>query len=130
MLALATAGVLVALYPGLPGSAERSAERFVDRPSYTAAVLGGRTSPLPAEPPPHRVTLSSLLYGTGSALGAVLLAALSLVEPRRRLATLTERAAPVVAVLRTAHSGHVGDYVAWLTAGSAALGVLLTLGLS
>jgi multicomponent Na+:H+ antiporter subunit D len=130
MLALATAGVLVFVLPGLPESAERSAERFVDRPAYTAAVLEGRTPPLPAEPPPHRVSFSSLLYGVGSVLGAALLAALSLIEPRRQLAKLTSRAAPVVGVLRTAHSGHVGDYVAWLTAGSAALGILVTLALT
>jgi multicomponent Na+:H+ antiporter subunit D len=130
MLALATAGLLVVLLPGLSESTERSAERFIDRPAYTAAVLEGRASPLPAKPPPHGVTFSSLLYGAGAVLGAALLAALSLVEPRRQLAKLTRRAAPVVGFLRTAHSGHVGDYVAWLTAGSAAFGILLTLALT
>jgi multicomponent Na+:H+ antiporter subunit D len=79
---------------------------------------------------PHRVTFSSLLYGSGAVMGAALLATLSLSEPRRGLAELSKRAAPVVDVLRTAHSGHVGDYVAWLTAGTAALGVLLTLALA
>jgi multicomponent Na+:H+ antiporter subunit D len=130
MLALATAGLLVLLLPGLPARAERSAEQFVDRPAYTAAVLEGRTSPISGKPQPRRVTFSSLLYGTGAVLGAALLATLSLIQPRRQLAKLTSRAAPVVGVLRTAHSGHVGDYVAWLTTGSAALGILLTLALS
>ena len=130
MLALAIAGLLVVLLPGLPASAERSAERFVDRPAYTAAVLEGHASSLPAKPPPPRVTFSSLLYGVGSVFVAALLAALSLIEPRRQLTNLTRRAAPVVGVLRTAHSGHVADYVAWLTAGSATLGILLTLALT
>jgi multicomponent Na+:H+ antiporter subunit D len=130
MLALATAGLLVVLLPGLPESAERSAERFIDRPAYTAGVLEGRASPLPAKPPSHRVRFSSLLYGAGSVLGAALLAALSLIEPRRQLTKLTRRAAPVVGVLRTAHSGHVADYVAWLTVGSATLGILITLALT
>jgi multicomponent Na+:H+ antiporter subunit D len=130
MLALAIASLFALLLPGLPASAERSADRFVDRDAYTAAVLEGRTSSFEATPPPHRVTFSSLLYGSGSVLGAALLAALSLIEPRRRLATFTTRAAPVVGVLRTAHSGHVADYVAWLTAGCATLGILLTLALT
>jgi multicomponent Na+:H+ antiporter subunit D len=87
--------------------------------------------PVARRAPPHRVTFSSLLYGAGAVLGAALLAALSLIEPRRQLAKLTtSRAAPVVGVLRRAHSGHVGDYVAWLTAGSATLGILLTLALT
>jgi multicomponent Na+:H+ antiporter subunit D len=130
MLALAIAGLFVLLLPGLPGSAERSAERFVDRPAYATAVLEGRTPPLEEMASPHRVTFSSLLYGSGAVVGAALLATLSLSEPRRGLAELSKRAAPVVDVLRTAHSGHVGDYVAWLTAGTAALGVLLTLALA
>jgi multicomponent Na+:H+ antiporter subunit D len=36
--------------------------------------------------------------------------------------------APVEA-LRAAHSGHVGDYVAWLTVGLAVLGVAFSLAL-
>jgi hypothetical protein len=34
---------------------------------------------------------------------------------------------PEPALLRRLHSGHVGDYVAWLFAGVAALGVLIGL---
>ena len=53
---------------------------------------------------------------------------------RRRLPNaLRERAGralvPPLNGLRTLHSGHVGDYVAWLTFGTAVLGGLFAIGL-
>ena len=49
-LALAGAGLVIGLVPGLADAAERAAASFVDRAGYAAAVLGGsgRTTP------PHR----------------------------------------------------------------------------
>jgi hypothetical protein len=43
------------------------------------------------------------------------------------LARALRPAVPVVGVLRSLHSGVVGDYVAWLTFGAAALGGLVAL---
>jgi multicomponent Na+:H+ antiporter subunit D len=53
---------------------------------------------------------------------------------RRRLpGALRDRAGrahvPALNGLRTLHSGHVGDYVAWLTFGTAVLGGLFAFGL-
>jgi multicomponent Na+:H+ antiporter subunit D len=71
-----------------------------------------------------------VLFGLLGALGAVAVAAAAL--GRERIPSTI--AAPVRRVLlpphralRAAHSGHVGDYVAWLTFGTAALGAAVTL---
>jgi multicomponent Na+:H+ antiporter subunit D len=123
--ALVLAGLLVPLVPGLAGGAERAAHAFQDRESYAATVLDGRSS----TPPPvvHEWSVSSFGYGVVTLLAAAGLAALALGGIRRRLAPLGRLAQPSLNALRAAHSGHVGDYVAWLTLGAAALGGLLTL---
>jgi multicomponent Na+:H+ antiporter subunit D len=71
-------------------------------------------------------------YGIATALGAVALGFLALERSRvprvLRRGTARVLGAPVEA-LRAAHSGHVGDYVAWLTVGLAVLGVAFSLAL-
>ena len=69
--------------------------------------------------------LGDYVYGAGATVGALALAAAGLLgeELSERLPRAARRAvrAPLEA-LRTAHSGHVGDYVAWFTAGLAVVG--------
>jgi len=65
------------------------------------------------------------LYAAGATIGALALAGLALFgRPlRRRLPAMLLR--PLVAAvggLRELHSGHIGDYIAWWTAGAALLG--------
>jgi multicomponent Na+:H+ antiporter subunit D len=131
-LALLVLGLAVSLVPGLEQRAEQVAHRFEDRQAYAGAVLRGETAihePSAAvglETPP----LSSVLYGLLAAAGAFALAALALGRERlsARLRGWLERAAgPPVAVLRAVHSGVVTDYVAWATAGVAALGAAFVL---
>jgi multicomponent Na+:H+ antiporter subunit D len=117
---LVAAGLAISLVPGLASGAERAAERFQDRPAYASTVLHGSASPLPEEPPAHHAPLSSVLYGAGAVAGAAALAALVLIRPRRGLVP-----APLLSALRAVHSGHIGDYVAWLVFGTAAIGGLL-----
>jgi multicomponent Na+:H+ antiporter subunit D len=67
------------------------------------------------------------VYGVGATVGALAFAALGLY--RRRLPAAWRRssgrvAKRPVASLKALHSGVVGDYVAWLTAGVALLGGL------
>ena len=69
--------------------------------------------------------LPSVLRACGAALGALLLAgfALSPLWPRKK-----PYPAPIAALmwpLRRLHSGHVGDYVTFLTFGVAAFGGVL-----
>ena len=94
------------------------------------------TDPFPAARPAQRrsppTSAESLVWALAVTCGAAGLAAFGLW--RRRLpAALRERGgralAPALEGLRALHSGHVGDYVAWLTFGTAALGGLFAIGL-
>lgn len=84
----------------------------------------------PAFPPrsPPRTT-TGVVLGVVSAVLAVLVACTALYADRLP-GVLTAAARPVgraLTGLRQLHSGHVGDYVAWLVVGVAALGLLLGL---
>jgi hypothetical protein len=68
----------------------------------------------------------SLVWAVVTVAGSVAWAALGLF--RARLARVAVRALPRVArPLRAVHSGHIGDYVAWLTFGVAVLGGVFAL---
>ena len=109
--------------------AQQAAERFENAKSYAAQVLDAR----PAEAatlPPQVTTGASVLWSLVSTGGAVAVALFGLY--RRRLpnaarATVWRVLERPVDGLRTLHSGHVGDYVAWLTFGTAVLGGLFAL---
>lgn len=65
------------------------------------------------------------LHGAGATAGALGMAALALFgQPLRdRLpALLTRPLVGAMSALRELHSGHIGDYIAWWTAGAAVLG--------
>jgi multicomponent Na+:H+ antiporter subunit D len=65
------------------------------------------------------------LYGAGATAGAVALAAVALFGgPLRRALPDPLIRLPLGAViaLRRLHTGHIGDYIAWWTAGAATLG--------
>jgi multicomponent Na+:H+ antiporter subunit D len=114
---LLAAGLAWGLIPGLASSAVRSAARFVDQGAYAGVVLHGieRT---PAHVPAFTgLSAGSYLYGAGATLGALLVAAAGVMRHR-----WLDRLRPGVTRLREIHSGHVGDYVAWLTTGVAVIG--------
>jgi multicomponent Na+:H+ antiporter subunit D len=120
-------GIAISVVPGLGQRAEYAAARFQDRSGYAARILRGR--PFPA-PPSLPVTIrhtspESLLYGGGATVFAFALALAGLY--RRRLPRMVSGVAgrllaPPVQVLREFHSGVVGDYVAWITVGTAVVG--------
>jgi multicomponent Na+:H+ antiporter subunit D len=130
--ALILAGIFLSLVPGLEQHVEHAARVFQDRPSYLATVLEGQVEhesvgslallTLPA---------SAVAWSLVSLAGSVALAAFALYRhrlvperARRRAYALTGGG---LQVLRNVHSGVIGDYVAWLTFGVAALGGLLAL---
>jgi multicomponent Na+:H+ antiporter subunit D len=130
--ALVLAGVGMSLVPGLEHHVEHAAEVFQDRGSYAATVLRGQSEhesvdafgllSLPA---------ASVAWGVVAFVGSIGLALLALfrerlVSRRTRERTL-QLAGGGLGVLRSVHSGVVGDYVAWLTFGVAAIGGLLAL---
>jgi multicomponent Na+:H+ antiporter subunit D len=126
---LAVAAVVVGLVPGVIHAIEHGAEHFVDRQAYVSAVLRD-THPHFLELPPSKLKPDDFLYGAGSTLLAVALATLALFGR-----PLAERApaGPVAGArralggLRSLHSGHVGDYITWLTFGLAAVGGLFAI---
>jgi multicomponent Na+:H+ antiporter subunit D len=128
-LALLLVGAAFSFIPGLAERATAWAERLQDRPSHAAEVLAG-TIPPPRPPVPVHAGLTPYAYSIASWALAMGFAFFGLY--RRRLPAYLRRAAgrlldPPVAVLKSLHSGIVGDYVAWLTFGAAALGGLLAL---
>jgi multicomponent Na+:H+ antiporter subunit D len=128
-LALIVVGLGLAFTPGLAGHATQWAQRLEDRPAHAAEVLRG-VEPGEAAAPSFDPGTAPYVYGAISTVGAVGFAAFGLY--RRRLPKLVRREAgrvigPPAEMLKALHSGVVGDYVAWLTFGVAALGGLLAL---
>ncbi|MFJ6216391.1 complex I subunit 5 family protein [Streptomyces sp. NPDC092296] len=132
MLAVPAVLLAGALALGLAptGGVARAAAGFTDRAGYLAAVLGGPAHPAPAAPPTGWT-------GSGAALGllsaAVACALAGCAVQGRRIFPRAARRARALAAgwspLRRLHSGHLGDYLAWLTAGTAVLLVALSTGL-
>ncbi|MGP4028240.1 complex I subunit 5 family protein [Actinomadura sp. 3N407] len=134
-VALLAAGLASGLLPG--GPVADAAHVFANRDAYAGLVLDGHLT-RPDAPPADPWTAS----GLGGA-AATLLLTLAIAAPAARRATgrartgrartgrtavrLAGRAgAAASARLHALHSGHIGDYAAWLTAGVAVLGLLTT----
>ncbi|WP_030017528.1 complex I subunit 5 family protein [Streptomyces monomycini] len=113
------AGALaVGVVPGLHAAVGRAADAFLDRAGYTAAVLHTPPAASVPTPGPHW-SAAGVALGLLSAALACLLArwAVRHTGPTRQ----TRWAAPV----RRLHSGHIGDYVAFILAGMALVAALL-----
>ncbi len=123
------AAIALMFVPNLAAHAELAAARFQDRTGVAAEVLRG-------EPPRHifvsetGLGVAAWLSGFASLAGAAALALFLLY--RRRLSsgawrlTARLRSAPL-GLLRAAHSGVIGDYVMWLSVGTASIGGALAL---
>ncbi len=131
---LVAAGLAIGFIPQLGAHAEQAARRFEDRPAYARSVLHPEAAPAtPSAGEAPRAHTGSYVFGVGSTLGAVALALVALFHRRLpdRLWSVTGRiAGRPVDGLRALHSGQVGDYVAWLTAGVGLLGALFALTLT
>jgi multicomponent Na+:H+ antiporter subunit D len=118
-------GVLVlGLIPGAVPGAERALAQFADHGAYARWVLHGAHVGLPVLPPSH-VSLSDYGYGALSTVGALAVAGVGLFgRPARESlpAAVGTRAGSAVAVLRGLHNGHIGDYIAWWSAGVSLIG--------
>jgi len=124
-------GLGVGFAPGFAEAARSAAAGFTDRPAYAAAVLDGVATPTRAVASEPSAEASSYVNAALSLGGAGVLAAGALLLPgrvrRQRGGPVLRWAGGAVAGLRRLHSGHVGDYVAWLVVGTAAFGAALTL---
>ena len=122
---LLAASVALGLAPGARRVAHEAAARLLDARGTAARVLDGTPQSTAAvhEEPLVKDVPRSLLNGA-LALG---LAALALFRHRLPAALRSAGAAlwdPPMRVLRGAHTGRVGDYLAWLAFGTAAFGGL------
>jgi multicomponent Na+:H+ antiporter subunit D len=118
--------IVIGLIPGVVPGFETAAAHFADHAAYADWVLRG----IPAHfaPVDHsHVAGYDYVYAAAGAAGAVALAALALfgdpIIPRLPQ-PLVRGALGSVNRLRRLHSGHIGDYIAWWTTGTALLGGL------
>lgn len=124
--ALLLLGVLTAA-PALPGAARRVAVWFEDRPAYAAQVLDN-LAPAATPVSGHAPEAMDYIRGFAGLLAAAGLAFLTLFAGRLRSAFASSRAVQaIVRDTRQLHSGLIPDYVTWLVAGIAALGVVSAL---
>jgi multicomponent Na+:H+ antiporter subunit D len=127
IVVLLAGSLALGVVPELARGVSRAAAAFVDRAGYVSAALQGTTARLPEALPEAGWTTAGVLLGLLSALLAVGVAAVALWAPRIpdlvRTAALPLRR--VLTGLRRVHSGHVGDYVAWLFVGIAGFTALI-----
>jgi multicomponent Na+:H+ antiporter subunit D len=120
-------GLAVSLVPGLGQRAEAGAERFRDRAGYSSRVLHGQPMHQAARQPfaIEHTGPASVGYGIASGCIALLVAVFGLwrqrLPHRLRVRSMRLARAPLSA-LKEAHSGVVGDYVMWITLGTALIG--------
>ncbi|HET9073544.1 MAG TPA: proton-conducting transporter membrane subunit [Solirubrobacteraceae bacterium] len=125
VIGLAVVVVAAGVYSPLDDLATRAAGRFVDVGAYDRSVLhhavAFRSS---AGQPPHWF---DYLYGAGSVLLALAVAAVILWAPQRGglLRALKTAALAVTAPLADLHTGRIGDYAAALVLGVGAIGALM-----
>jgi hypothetical protein len=82
---------------------------------------------------PSHISVADVVYSAGSVLGAVVLAAFGLFGRPLRRRVPVALAVPwlrALHTLRDLHSGHIGDYIAWWTAGTSLLGAICLLTLA
>jgi multicomponent Na+:H+ antiporter subunit D len=118
-VALVAAGLLVGLIPALQPAVLVAAQRFENSGTYAAHVLDGSPTVPPANKPAVK---PEILMGLFSVLAALLIAGAHLVSARAR--EVAERVAGPFKALHRLHSGHVGDYVVFLTLGMACFGLI------
>jgi multicomponent Na+:H+ antiporter subunit D len=127
IVALLAGCLAIGVVPGLAESFGKAAHVFLDRHGYIEQTL--TTAPMPAVPHVADMHWSALGLGLGFASTALaVLFALGALYARRFPGWVQRFARPVtrpLRVVRRAHSGHVGDYVAWFVVGVALLAGLI-----
>jgi multicomponent Na+:H+ antiporter subunit D len=120
--ALILLGICISGIPLLRSNAEANARFFTSQPTYAGAVLNN-IEPHPQKRNPVESLTSSIVRSTVAAVLALFLALASVFRDRFRSLLNFARTLEIGnSLLRNAHSGHPGDYVAWLSFGTALLG--------
>jgi multicomponent Na+:H+ antiporter subunit D len=129
VVVLLLGSLAVGVLPGVAEAAHTAGRRFVDTAGYTAAILGHAAHGTPTGPVSGWSATGATLAAVG-VLAAACVAVVSLRQPGRgsllgHVAVAGFR--PAITALRAAHSGHIGDYVAWMYAGLTGLATVLLL---
>jgi multicomponent Na+:H+ antiporter subunit D len=117
---LLAGSLAIGIVPGVGRLALAGAQRFEATSAYAAAVLHGHALALPAVSVQTTPTLQDVLSGVGFT-GLTLLFGLLVLLPRRLpgpMAGVVSLARVLARGLHALHSGHPGDYIAWLTVGA------------
>jgi multicomponent Na+:H+ antiporter subunit D len=107
--------------PNIRETADSAAQFFTDQTAYKSVVIDGSTVAIP----PLQSSLSegdSILRGGISAILAISIALLTVFARKVPLGVLFDRTERGIPLLREWQSGHPGDYVSWITVGTAVLG--------
>jgi multicomponent Na+:H+ antiporter subunit D len=129
-LALMAGALAIGLIPGVVPAFEGAALQFTNGGGYAHAVLGGASGPAASPAAPYSVPAHAYLYAAITVVASVALAALAIFRPAGRLRMVDRVGGRMLAPLHALHSGHIGDYVAWLVLGTAALGGACALALT
>jgi multicomponent Na+:H+ antiporter subunit D len=128
ILVLLLGALAVGVLPGAHTAAERAAAFFTDAAGYTHEALTGTAVPLALPAAVSNWSFSGVAFGLLSAALAVALAATALYADRIPAHQLGRRAGGlVIQSLRKVHSGHIGDYIAWMMTGMATLAAFVGL---
>ena len=118
-LTLAILGLLIGLTPRIRSAAVQAAGRFQDTNAYAADVLENRSAPALHFPVPAK---SAGFDGILAAALAIMIALLESFSHRAR--RVANSLAKPFCLVHRLHSGHVGDYIAFLAFGLACFGLI------
>jgi multicomponent Na+:H+ antiporter subunit D len=129
VIAMLVGCLALGLAPGAAHAIGGGVDRLLDHPGYLAQTL--RLAPPTPNETPSGIdwTVTGVVLGIASTVLAIVVAALGwYAEPiRQRLRAALPPFQRGLAGLRALHSGHVGDYIAWLLVGVVVLGALVGL---
>jgi multicomponent Na+:H+ antiporter subunit D len=128
---LLMAGTLaIGLLPGIVPAFEGAAEQFVNGNGYAQAVLHGGAAPRVPSIGPYTAPAHAYLYAAITLVLGLGMAALAVFRDAPRLRGVEQVGGRLLGPVRALHSGRIGDYVAWLVLGVAALGGACALALT
>jgi multicomponent Na+:H+ antiporter subunit D len=117
-------GIAIAGIPQLRSSAEAAGRLFTDQSAYEQAVMDNVQPAKPDLAPAEELT-SSVIRGCAAGFLALLLALATVFRTTLGRAFDFTRALELgYGRLRELHSGHPGDYVAWVSFGTAIVGAV------
>jgi multicomponent Na+:H+ antiporter subunit D len=127
-LALVLGSIAIGVLPAVERLALSGAQRFMGTAAYASSVLHGRVPGLAALTPPSAPSVQDVLSGAGFTVLALLVGMAVVLS--RGVAGGPAWVRSLAGGLHRLHSGHVGDYIAWLVTGAVLIAGAFTLAFS